>query len=233
MPNAIITGATHGIGKATALHLLQEGCSIAICARNAAELQAMQQAWQAQYPTQQILAIPTDVANKEALAAFATAVLKAFPTIDILVNNAGIFQPGLLMSEADGLLENMMAVNLYSAYHLTRHLLPAIKAAKGHIFNMCSVASLKAYTNGGAYSITKYALQGFSANLREELMPYGIRVTAIMPGATHSRSWAGSNLPDDRLMKAEDVAQILWSSFCLSPQACVEEIILRPMAGDL
>ncbi len=90
--------------------------------------------------------------------------------LDILVNNAGCFIPGKISEEPDGVLEKLMDTNLYSAYYLTRGLLPLLKKSnKGHIFNMCSVASILPYENGGSYSITKYALLGFSKCLREEL----------------------------------------------------------------
>src|SRR5690606_23069309 len=159
---------------------------------------------------------------------FAAAVLDVFPRVDILVNNAGIFQPGEIATEPAGQLEAMMQVNLFGAYHLTRALLPQMQAGS-HIFNICSVASLQAYPNGGAYSITKYALLGFSENLRHELMPRGIRVTAICPGATWSRSWSGSGVSRERIMEAEDVATMLWSAYSLSTKADVETIVMRPM----
>ncbi len=109
-----------------------------------------------------------------------------------------------------------------------------MKAQKaGHIFNMCSVASLQAYPNGGAYSITKYALLGFSDNLRYELKDEGIKVTAISPGAVWSNSWSGSGVPPERIMKAEDIAALLWTTYSLSAQATVEHIVLRPQLGDL
>jgi short-subunit dehydrogenase len=103
----------------------------------------------------------------------------------------------------------------------------------GHIFNMCSIASLKAYANGGAYSISKFALYGFSKNLREEMMPHGIKVTAVIPGAAYTDSWAGSGVDPRRIMEAADVAHMIYAASQLSPQACVEDIILRPQLGDL
>ena len=93
--------------------------------------------------------------------------------------------------------------------------------------------SLRAYPNGGAYSITKYALLGFSDNLREELKETNIRVTAISPGATYSRSWSGSGVPEGRIMKVSDVADMLWSAYSLSAMANVEHIVMRPQKGDL
>lgn len=104
---------------------------------------------------------------------------------------------------------------------------------RGHIFNMCSVASLQAYPNGGSYSISKYALLGFSDNLREELKQDNIKVTAICPGATFTPSWEGSGVAPERIMEAADIANMLWSAYRLSPAANVENIILRPVKGDL
>ncbi|MBS1565162.1 MAG: SDR family oxidoreductase, partial [Bacteroidetes bacterium] len=134
----------------------------------------------------------------------------------------------------DNALEEMIQTNLYSAYHLTRALLPSMMDRKsGHIFNMCSIASLKAYPNGGAYSISKFALLGFSKNLREELKPWGIKVTAVLPGAAYTDSWAASGIDPKRIMEAADIAQMVFAAAHLSPQACVEDIILRPQLGDV
>lgn len=234
MPNAIITGATQGIGKAIAEKLLSQGFSIAVCARTQSDLDKVQDIWTAQYPAANILTYKADLSDKEEVRQFAEYATTAFDTIDILVNNAGLFFPGKLMEEPDGHLETLMKVNLYSAYHLTRSVIDNItKNGKGHIFNICSVASLKAYPNGGAYSMTKYALLGFSENLREELKEENIRVTAICPGATFSRSWEGAQIANNRLMEAADIAEMVWASYILSAQANVETIVIRPAKGDL
>ena len=175
-----------------------------------------------------------DLSVKEEAQAFGKWVLGLQVSIDVLVNNAGLFDPGSVYNEPDGTLEHMMAVNLYSAYHVTRSVIgPMIAQKSGHIFNMCSIASLKAYANGGAYSISKYALAGFSTNLREEMKPHGIKVTAVYPGAAYTDSWEGSGVDPKRIMEADDIARMIYAAAHLSPQACVEEIILRPQLGDL
>lgn len=162
------------------------------------------------------------------------AKLSGSKKVDILVNNAGIFTPGSIHNEADGLLENLIATNLYSAYHLTRCLVPQmIEAKQGHIFNICSIASLNAYENGGSYSISKYALLGFSKNLREELKAHNIKVTAVSPGAVMSDSWGDFDNSSRRIMEACDIADIIVASAKLSPQAVVEDIVMRPLLGDL
>jgi short-subunit dehydrogenase len=128
----------------------------------------------------------------------------------------------------------MIAVNLYSAYHLTRKLIGSMmKQKSGHIFNMCSIASLNAYANGGAYSISKFALHGFSKNLREEMKPYGIKVSSVFPGAVLTDSWGDFDNSNQRIMEAQDIAKLVFAAAQLSPAACVEDIIIRPQLGDL
>lgn len=232
--NAVITGASKGIGKAIAEKLAREGFNVAICARNADTLAQAVADIREQNPQVEVLSISADMGKKEDVLAFADKVKSIFPVVDILVNNAGVFVPGRLDEQEDGLLENMMAANVYSAYHLTRQLLPSMKQLrKGHIFNLCSTASYTAYPNGGAYSITKFALLGFSRNLREELKPHNVKVTTLSPGPTLTASWDGFDGPADRLMESGDVANLLWAAYTLSAQAVVEEVIMRPMLGDI
>src|SRR5690606_4099023 len=103
----------------------------------------------------------------------------------------------------------------------------------GHIINMCSVASIQAYPNGGSYAISKHALHGFGKMLREEVRKYGIRVTNILPGATWTESWDGVNLPHDRFMDVRNVGNIVLSAIHLEPNTVMEEIVLRPVQGDI
>ena len=231
---AVISGGTKGIGRAIADLLAKNGFDLAICSRTEKDLISMKEELLSEYPTIEFIGLACDVSKKEQVFSFAEAIKDQWDEIDILVNNAGVFLPGEIHKEEEGTLESQIETNLYSAYHLTRALMPQIlKNEKGHIFNMCSVASLVAYPNGGSYSISKFALLGFYKVLREELKDKGIKVTAIMPGATWSNSWAGVELPEERLMNPNDIAESLYSAFRLSPSAVVEEIILRPQLGDL
>ena len=232
--NVVITGASKGIGKAIAEKYVEEGCNIFICARNKNDLEKTVAELSIIDNTVDIFYSVVDMQNKEEVKIFAEDIKKEFGQIDVLINNAGSFVASSVYNEEDGVLEEMIASNLYSAYYLTRALLPIMIAQKsGHIFNICSVASLKAYENGGSYSISKFALLGFSKNLRQELMPYHIKVTAVLPGATMSSSWAGSKIDENRIMRSTDISNIIWQVNQLSPQAVVEEIIMRPMLGDL
>ncbi len=232
--NVVITGATKGIGKAIAEHFAQEGANLAICARTSDDLDAFKQSMTQQYPNCNVLTMPVDMSKKEEVLAFAEFIKKEWGELDVLINNAGVFLPGETHKEDEGTLEKMIETNLYSAYHFTRATLPMLLSkGKGHIFNMCSIASVIAYPNGGSYSISKFALLGYTKVLREELKEKGIKVTAILPGATWSNSWAGVDLPESRLMQANDIANAVISAYKMSPSAVVEEITIRPQLGDL
>lgn len=234
MPTAIITGATQGIGRAISEKLLSQGFDIAICARTKQDLDNVKSEWEEKYNGCKVYIQTVDLAEKQQVLDFAHNALVQLGSVDLLVNNAGLFYPGKLVDEEDGHLEWLMQVNMFSAYHLTRAILPSMKKVQaGHIFNICSVASLKAYPNGGSYSITKFALLGFSENLRLELIEDNIKVTALCPGATYSRSWEGADIDPDRIMKPEDVSEMLWAGYTLSKNANVETIVMRPAKGDL
>ena len=232
--NCIITGASRGLGKAMAERFASGGYDLVLSSRDPGRLSETADQLQKRCPAVSIRSKPADMARNEQVLALGQWILDGGMTIDVLINNAGQFIPGSVHDEQEGVLERLMAVNLYSAYHLTRQLLPAMmKRRSGHIFNICSVASLQAYPNGGAYSISKYALAGFSANLRDEMKEYGIKVTTVYPGAAYTDSWAGSGVEPGRIMKADDVAEMVYTASRLSPQATVEEILMRPQLGDL
>src|SRR6266536_3575454 len=212
--NVIITGASKGLGKAIAEKFAEAGNSLFVCSRNEVQLFKMMEELLTKYPQSTIKAKPVDLSVREEIKSFGTWCLES-GVPDIVVNNAGHFFPGSVYNEEEGVLEKMM------------------EAKAGHIFNMCSIASIQAYTNGGAYSISKFALLGFSKNLREEMKPYNIKVTAVIPGAVYTDSWSSSGIDPKRFMEAKDVAEIIYAASQLSPQACVEEILLRPQLGDI
>lgn len=232
--NVLVTGASRGIGKAIADIFAANGCNLFITSRNDAALYKAMEELQVKYPGITIKAKAFDLSNKEQAVNAGKWIAGTGIVPDVVVNNAGSFEPGSVHNEPDGLLESQVAVNLYSAYHLTRALLPGMmKRKSGHIFNICSIASLHAYENGGAYSISKFALHGFSKNLREEMKPYSIKVTSVFPGAVMTDSWGSFDNSKGRIMEAHDIARMMYAAAQLSPQACVEDMVIRPVLGDL
>lgn len=219
----VVTGGTKGIGRAIVNKFAKEGFTVITCARSNDE----------QFP-ENVLFFKADLSKKAEVLAFADFVKASVSQVDILVNNTGFFLPGQIHNEEEGTLEAMIETNLYSAYHLTRALVNDMIARKsGYIFNICSVASIVAYTNGGSYCISKFAMLGMSKVLREELKPHGVRVTSILPGATFTNSWAGVELPTERFIASDDIAEVIWTANALPATTVLEEIVMRPQLGDL
>lgn len=230
----IVTGGTKGIGKSIIEKFASKDFDIVTCSRNHNDLEQLETDVRRVSPGSQIYTTRADLSVRADVDAFAYFVKGLGREVDVLVNNAGYFIPGEIVSEPDDSLRKMIDANLYSAYDVTRHVVPLMmNGSSRYIFNMCSIASFKAYANGGSYAISKFALLGFSKCLREELKSSGIRVSAVMPGATLTDSWKGTVLPEERFMKPEDVADAVYSAYMLSDRTVVEEIILRPMLGDL
>jgi short-subunit dehydrogenase len=232
----VVSGGSEGIGLSIVEIFMKNGFDAAICARNLQKLIETKRKLTEKYPNQNAHIFQADLSKKNECLLFADFVNKLPNKISVLVNNTGTYMPGQIHAEAEGQLETMIETNLYSAYYLTRGIVnQMIGENKGHIFNICSVASVIPYPNGGSYSISKYAMYGMTKVLREELKPLGIKVTAVLPGATRTASWDGiaETLPEDRLMDPADVAEMVYSTFSLSPKSVVEEILIRPQLGDL
>lgn len=221
------------MGKGMAEKFAAAGHEVLISARNQSKLDALCQTLTSAFPGCTCKGKAADVTLPDQVQAFGKWCLEQGEP-DILINNAGIFEPGKLLDQPEGLLEGQLAVNLYSAYHLTRVIAPAmVKRGQGHIINICSIAGQRPYAHGGAYSISKYALNGFSQNLREELKPTGVKVTTVYPGAVLTDSWGDFDNSQHRIMEVSDIAQLVYQATQLSVGACVEEIVVRPRLGDL
>ena len=230
----VVTGATKGIGRAIAEKFAGENFDIVVCARNREDLNLMKEKFKQDFPAVTVYVMQADMARKDQVIEFGNFVNDLGREVSILVNNAGYFLPGQISNEPDGTLESMVQTNVFGAYHLTRCLLPAMmKHKKGYIFNMGSTASITPYVNGGSYCISKFALLGFSKVLREEMKAFGVKVTTILPGATLTDSWEGTDLPTARFIKPGDVADIIYHTYTLSPNSVVEEILVRPQLGDI
>lgn len=221
---AVVSGGTKGIGRALAELFLEKGFKVYISARNEDK----------NFVHTNLIQFITDMSTKSGVFDFAEAVKKTESHIDVLVNNVGVFMPGSLIDEEDGSFETQMNTNLASTYHLTRASIDLVRGSnKPYIFNICSTASITPYMNGGSYCISKYAQLGFTKVLREELKQDKIKVSAVMPGATLTNSWAGSDLPAERFSEPQSIAQLIWAAYQLPDSTVMEEILVRPMDGDI
>lgn len=228
MKYAIVTGGTKGIGEAIVKKFVEKGFHVITCARNKEALNALHKRIGEQVSTFQ-----ADLSNKDEVIEFVGFIHSITANVHVLVNNAGTFLPGEIMQEKDENFEMQMDLNLKSVYYLTKNLNVNLVDKESYIANICSTASFMAYANGGSYSISKFALLGFTKVLREELKTRAIAVSAVMPGATFTSSWEGTDLPQERFMRSEDVANAVWLGYESRKTAVMEEIVLRPVLGDL
>ena len=234
MPLIVITGGSRGIGLSLVNKFAREGYDIVTCSRNKIELENLKQKLENNFPGINVGVKVCDVSDKEQLNGFGDWINDEFGTPDVLINNTGIFLPGKILSEESNVFESQLATNLASAYHLTRKLAPGmVKRKSGYIFNLGSIASVTAYANGGSYTISKFGILGFSKVLREEMKEHSVRVSAVLPGATLTSSWEGTDLPNDRFINPDDLANLIYYMADSPVSMVVEEILIRPLLGDI
>lgn len=228
---AVITGSSKGIGFAIAKQFASKGFKIVISSRNLSQLN---EATSALSEFTDVYSICCDLETKDGINKFIFETKKITNSkITVLVNNAGTFIPGKILDEENGTFEKLLNLNVAAHYHITRGLFSSILSPGGHIFNISSIAGLKPYENGGSYCISKFAMTGFSKMLREELKPYKIAVTTVYPGATLTESWDGTAFPNERFINPNDIANAIYNAFEIRERSVVEEIIIRPMEGDI
>ena len=233
MPIVLVTGASQGLGAAIAEAFAAEPEGrLALVSRNAERLRAVAEACRAKGATADVFLC--DVTDEAAVARMAADVTARFGVPDVLVVNAGAFTPGSIFETTPATFRAQLDANLTSAFLTTHAFLGAMAArGSGHLFYMASVASLRGYAGGAAYCAAKHGLLGLARVVREETKAHGLRVTALMPGATRTPSWDGTPEPDERFMPAEDVAAMVVAAWKLSGRSVVEELLMRPQLGDL
>lgn len=226
--NAIVTAATKGMGRSIALKLARSGYNIVVCARHAQEVKSLTEEL-AQYGIK-AFGLAADCAEKEDVYRFAEFARAQFDTVEVLVNNAGVFMTGSLLDEDDEVFEKQQNINLNCAYYLSKYFGKMMRNQQsGHIFNICSIAAKEATPNAASYTVTKSALYSLNTVLRQELSKYNVKVTAILPGSTLTASWEGTDIPAEKFVQPEDIADTIANILKLSEGANVDEVILRPL----
>ncbi len=234
MKNAIITGATKGMGRAIAIAMAKEEINLAICARNEKDLNNFKEELQSINPHINVVIQVADGSIKAELLQFAAAAEQQLGAINIIVNNLGIFEPTSILNENEHTFDKQLNTNLMPAYHLYQYFGKKMMAARnGHIFTICSVASLNPIAEAGAYSVTKFALLGLTKIMRLEMQPYNVKVTAVIPGSTLTDSWSGTEVDKDRFIAPEDIASAIINIYKMSAGANVDEIIIKPVGGQI
>jgi short-subunit dehydrogenase len=234
MKNALITAATKGIGRAISVALAKQGINVAVCARGEKDLADLKAELITINPNIKVFTAATDVSVKAQIIKFATDAERELGTINIIVNNAGIYEPYSILDDGEDTFQKSINTNLAPAYELYRYFgKKMIAAGEGHIFNICSVASLNPVVGAGTYSVTKFALLGLTKVMRLELQAHHVKVTAIIPGSTLTSSWDGVEVDKTLMVMPEDIASAIINIYNMSPGANVDEIIIKPVNGQV
>jgi 3-oxoacyl-[acyl-carrier protein] reductase len=231
---AVITGGSKGIGYAVAKSLAGEGCKVVISARDAAVLNtSAKQLRKDSERNVEVVPIACDVRNPDAVERLFSAVRERFGTIDVLFNNAGISQPPTPLEQTSlEMWRDQIDTNLTGLFLCTRAALPLMKSG-ATIINNLSAAAKQVFPNYYGYTAAKTGALGFTLSLRAELIARGIRVTALMPGATATDIWQQimPNAPFDHMIKPESIAEGVLYAVLLPPEANLSEIIVTPVLG--
>jgi NAD(P)-dependent dehydrogenase (short-subunit alcohol dehydrogenase family) len=230
---AVVTGASRGIGLAIAEALAGQGCSVVITGRDHAAL--IRAAKWLERSGAKVLPAVCDVRDDESIAAMIAEVKRRFGRIDILVNNAGISHASAPVAKLSHTAwRNVIEANLTGLFLVTQAALPLMKR-NSVIVNNLSVAAKVAFSGSSAYNASKHGALGFTNTLREELREQGIRVIALLPGATDTEIWntLWPEAPRKKMMSAEAVAQALVGVLLVPDDGTVEELTIRPPIGAL
>jgi 3-oxoacyl-[acyl-carrier protein] reductase len=232
---AWITGGTSGIGLACATELAKSGRRIAISGRDTKKLERA--LTQVEEFDPDAIAMRCDVTKEEDVTATVKEIENVFGSApDILINNAGISPYGNIEDMSIETFDLVIDTNLIGNFLCAKAVIPAmIVKGKGTIVQMLSIASTKAFAGGTAYGASKFAALGMTNALREDVRDKNIKVIAVMPGATETPTWDDEELDEfrHRMMQPQDIAKAIVEILSHHERALVEEIVLRPIGGDL
>ncbi|HLD08306.1 MAG TPA: SDR family NAD(P)-dependent oxidoreductase [Candidatus Peribacterales bacterium] len=238
---AMITGATSGIGKATARILAAHGYNVIITGRRGDRLKELKQELEVEYSIE-VLPLSFDVREREEVTKHVGKLKPEWQSIDVLVNNAGLALGKSPLHEADPKdWDQVIDTNIKGVLSVTHAVIPfMIKRKSGHIVNIGSIAGKEVYKGGAIYNATKFAVDALSKAMRIDFLEYGIRVTQICPGMTQTEfaevrfkgdtKKAGAVYEGYEPLKAEDIAEAIWFAVSRPAHVNINDLIIMPTA---
>jgi NADP-dependent 3-hydroxy acid dehydrogenase YdfG len=232
--HALITGASSGIGRATALAFAEAGINLALVSRSQPKLEAV--AAIARQSGVQVKTYGFDLAMVGQVKDQISAIVADFGAIDLLINNAGMGYTGTLAATPLADWQRVIDLNLTSVFQCIQGVLPEMRAQqRGTIINVASIAGHQAFPNWGAYCVSKFGLMALSKTLAAEERAHGIRVVTISPGSVNTEIWDTATVDADfdrtQMLTPDVVAQAILYAASVPSHAVVEEVLLMPNAG--
>lgn len=229
---ALVTGATHGIGKTIALELASAGYDLALVGRDKTAMEAV--AAEAEALGVRVTGIPADLSAAESCAMVVGKTVDTFGGIDLLVNCAGLSQAGSFTEVTPEQWDRIFAVNAKAPFFLCKEALPYLKASsKPIVINIASVVGFKGYANQSVYASSKHALTGFTKVFAKEVQPFGIRVHLISPGgvATEMVKQMRPDINAEELIQPEEVAEIVRFIVTRKGNGTIDQFYIRRYSG--
>ena len=225
---ALITGGTRGIGYGIAVSMLEAGMRVMITGRTVEAVREAEQSLRA-LGSGQVLGVVADVRDEAAMADAVQALTNAWGGLDVLIANAGLGHFGSIESLSHDQWKETMDVNLTGVFNSVKAAIPALKASKGYLMTIASLAGTNFFAGGSAYNASKFGLVGFTQAVMLDLRPYGIRVTTIMPGSvtSHFNNHEPSEA-DAWKIQPEDIGQMVVDLLRLHPRTLPSKIEVRP-----
>ena len=232
---AWVTGGSKGIGLACARKLAENDWHVAISGRHERDLLTASNALkQAGF---NVLPCVCDVTDPDSVQTASRIITDNFgESISLLINNAGLSPFSTFTETTVEEFDNVLNTNLTGSFLCAKAVLPEMyQLGEGIIVQILSISSIKAFKGGAAYNASKFAALGFTNALREEARKQGVKVIAVLPGATETDIWSAEDRKTfhERMMQPEDIAEAIYHAITLPTRALIEEIIIRPIQGDL
>ena len=228
-----ITGASSGIGKASAKEFARIGSKVFVSSRRKSELERLNLELKEENLSAEIF--PCNIASSANVDQTVKKIL-ANNNINCLINNAGITSFKLAEENSINEIDDIIHTNLLGPIYSIKAVLPSmIKQGGGTIINILSVVTKKVFTQSSIYSASKHGLIGYTNSLREEVRKHKVRIINVIPGATQTPMWSASTREKygDRMMTPEEIAQVIVWLYLQKGNLVTEEIVLRPILGDL
>jgi len=226
--NAIVTGASRGLGLAIARRLASSGFNLFLLAKNEERLQGVKTQIESDFKTQ-VTTFACDFSNEAARNSLVKKLRATVPKVDVLVNNVGAFEMGDLTEVSDEQVERLLNINFATTFKITQAYLSEFKKNKaGFIFNIGSIVTEFPRKDLAAYTISKFALQGYTKMLCDDLKDDGVKVTEIIPGSINTSSWDGVDAPKKEFIQTKDIVDTIEMVINSSKGVNFEQIIIRP-----
>lgn len=232
--NAVwITGASSGIGKSLTFEFAKHGKNLILSSRKKEALEKVKN--EINLEKISVETVPFNVTDIDEIEKSFKTISKNYD-VECLINNAGVTSFTLAHKDSVKQIKDIIDINLLGSIYMIKTVLPGMmERKKGTIINIQSVAAKKVFTRSSAYAASKAGLSAYSKVLREEMRDYNIRIIDVFPGATKTPIWPNEALEkySDRMMSPDEIAKFIYSAYSINSNMVTEELVIRPMKGDL